>query len=265
MTLESEANIPKSQDTSANRGNDPHDSGGDPPTPPEHNNSDDDSAPLSKRLEVWKFMGEVIIIIITFYIACIYYGQLNQMIESNRISRESLQSVQRAFITVNPVPEMQTEKTGNSQIMFFNFWMENSGVTPTKKLSAHVNWAKSNKGLPLPPDFTFPDQNIDESQDSTVSVVGPKGRFPLIVGPIPKEFMEKLYNREVRLFVYGWVRYNDVFENTPLHIVKFSYELVGIPGTVRLQNGQEGQGIQTRVNGLRFNCYDEECNEQTHQ
>lgn len=156
MTLESEPNIPKRQDTGANHGNDPHDSGtlraasprigSDPPTPPERNNSNDDSAPLSKRLEVWKFVGEVIIIIITLYIACVYSGQLNQMIESNRISRESLQSVQRAFITVNPVPEMQTEKTGNSQSMFFNFWMEKFWSNSNQKAFSSCELGKKQQG-----------------------------------------------------------------------------------------------------------------------
>ena len=185
------------------------------------------------------------------------------MIESNRISRESLQSVQRAFIAVNPVPEIQAANTGGSQVMLFNFGMENFGVTPAKKTSAHVNWVKSNNGLPLPTDFNFPDaKSIDGSQDSTVTVIGPKDRFPLSVGPIPRDFIERLYKGEVRFFVYGWVRYNDVFEKTPRHIVRFSYELVAIPGVVRLQTGQEGQGLQTLVNGPRFNCYDEECDEQ---
>ncbi len=203
--------------------------------------------------------------IVLVRVACIYSGQLEQMIENNHISRESLQSVQRAFVAVSPVPEIQTANTGSDQLMLFNFWMENAGATPTKKLTAHVNWIKSNKGLPLPTDFDFRDVNIDGSQDSTVSVIGPKNRFPLSVGPIPRDFMERLYRREVRLFVYGWVRYNDVFEKTPRHVVKFSYELVAVPGKVRLQTGQEGLGLQTLVNGPRFNCYDEECDEQAHQ
>ena len=246
---------PKGQGNAANRSD----------RPKNHNPNDDSSKPpLWKRLEVWKFGGEVIIIIVTLRIACIYSGQLDQMIQSNRISRESLQSVQRAFVAVSPVPEIQTANTGTDQLILFNFWMGNSGVTPTKKLSAHGNWLKRYDLLPLPKDFQFPDSG-DGSQDSSVTVIGPKDKFPLSVGPIPRDFIERLYKREVRLFVYGWVKYNDVFENTPRHIVKFSYELVAVPGVVRLQSGQEGQGLQTLVNGPRFNCYDEECDEQIHQ
>jgi len=240
------------------------------PTQNESNYSDNPHNPSGMR--VWlkahvtpTLVVELLVLLVGIRVACIYSRQLDQMIENNRISREALQSVQRAFVSVNPVPEMQTANVGGSQIMMLNFGMENSGVTPAKSTSAHVNWVKSNKGLPLPTDFNFPDANIDGSQDSTVSVIGPKDRFPLTVGPIPRDFMERLYKREVRLFVYGWVRYNDVFENTPRHSLKFSYELVAIPGIVHLQTGQEGQGLQTLINGPRFNCYDEECNEQAHK
>jgi hypothetical protein len=273
-----ESGAPKGQGSTTNHGNNPQDRGslgnapprvgGGLPPPQEASNPNDNSGQPSwwKRLDTWKFVGEIIIVIVTIRIACIYSGQLDQMIENNRISRESLQSVQRAFISVNPIPEIQTANTGSSQIILFNLWMENSGVTPTKKLAAQVNWLKSNKGLPLPPNFTFPDaKSIDGSQDSTVSVIGPRDRFPLSVGPIPREFIERLYKGEVRFFIYGWVRYNDVFAQTPRHVVRFSYELVAVPGVVRLQTGQEGQGLQTLVNGPRFNCSDEECDEQEHQ
>jgi hypothetical protein len=207
---------------------------------------------------------EILGFLLLVRIACIYSGQLTQMVESNKINRESLESVQRAFIFVNPVPEIQTANTGSSQLTLFNFWMENAGVTPTKKLSAHISWVRSYNGTPLPRDFAFPDAGTD-SQDSSVSVIGPKNKFPLSVGPIPRDFMERLYKHEVRLFTYGWVKYNDVFENTPRHVIRFSYELVAVQGVVHLQNGQEGQGLQTVVNGPRFNCYDEECDEQEHQ
>jgi hypothetical protein len=168
----------------------------------------------------------------------------------------------RALIVVNPVPEIQTTNDSGQQSMWFNFWMENSGTTPTRDLNGHINWAKGTH--PLPNDFTFPDVPDREgitTGEPVMPVLTPKSKFNLTAGPISKDFIEKLYRQEVYLYVYGWVRYNDIFDKTPRHVTKFCYQLLARRGTTRLQTGQEGQGLQTVITGTRFNCYDEECRE----
>jgi len=106
---------PQGQDQTAKKTDKPQDGGAlgnrlppegqKPPPPPEHNNPDDHSgqAPWWKRLEVWKFIGEMVLVVIGIYLACVYSGQLTQMIESNKINRESLTSVQRAFVTFQQI------------------------------------------------------------------------------------------------------------------------------------------------------------------
>src|SRR5438132_107630 len=47
----------------------------------------------------WQTIIEIAVFLVGIYVAYIYSGQLNQMIESNRINRDALQSVQRAFVT----------------------------------------------------------------------------------------------------------------------------------------------------------------------
>jgi hypothetical protein len=49
-------------------------------------------------------------------LAFIYSGQLTQMIESNRISRESLESVQRAFITYHSIQTSRNSFAGKLAI-----------------------------------------------------------------------------------------------------------------------------------------------------
>jgi hypothetical protein len=83
-------------------GNVPIRVGGDPPSPPEHRNPDGNSSqtPWWRQLKVWTFIGEIILIGVTVYIACIYSHQLDQMIESNKITRKAFQVSQGAYVTV---------------------------------------------------------------------------------------------------------------------------------------------------------------------
>jgi hypothetical protein len=106
------SNAPKSQDNTPNHTNDSQNSGtirnapprvgSHPPPPPEHNNphGDPGQPPWWRQLPVWTFIGEIVLIAITIRIACIYSGQLNQMIESNKITRNALQVSQGASISL---------------------------------------------------------------------------------------------------------------------------------------------------------------------
>lgn len=182
----------------------------------------------------------------------------NQAIESgkaNDFARDALVRVQRAFITIDTVPEMQTSLNNGVQSMWFAFYIENSGTTPTRRLEAHINWLEAPGTMPS--NFAFPDAGAAE-RNKLVPVIGPKAKFPLIAGPISREFIEKLYRNEVHLYIYGWAAYNDIFDKTPRHITRFCYEVV-YGGITRLPNGQEGPGIRIAITGTRFNCYDEEC------
>jgi hypothetical protein len=75
---------------------------GNPPRPPEHHADADNSSQLPswwrRNLEVLKFVGEMIILVVTICIACIYSGQLHQMIESNKINHSAVFGSQRPWV-----------------------------------------------------------------------------------------------------------------------------------------------------------------------
>ena len=54
-------------------------------------------------VEIVKIIGEITLILIGVKALCVYSGQLSQMIESNHISHEALESVQRAFVTYQAI------------------------------------------------------------------------------------------------------------------------------------------------------------------
>lgn len=176
--------------------------------------------------------------------------------DSNDFARDSLIRVQRALVVVDPVPSIQVnmDNTGTKG-MWFNFFMENTGTTPTRRLEAHINVWKG--PTTLPNDFGFPDVNSGPN-DRVTPIIGPKSRAPLIAGPISEDSIEKLDRKEVHLYAYGWVRYNDIFDKTPRHITKFCFEIISA-GLIKDQSGQVTPGIRVITTGTHFNCYDEEC------
>src|SRR5271157_2164833 len=70
---------------------------------------------------LWKIILEFGAIAVGIIVAWIYYGQLNQMIESNRIAKDAYQSGQRAFIVYEDMDhtmDVVTNPMGKDTIIF---------------------------------------------------------------------------------------------------------------------------------------------------
>lgn len=175
--------------------------------------------------------------------------QWQAMVESNNINRDAVISVQRAFVTPGTAQAIKAVQE-NGQ-MAWQFWIpwENSGSTPTVNARGHVNYKY---GLDdLPSDFAFPD--IGEFR-STQAVVGPRasilsGRLSIVLGTIGLVQLKKL-----RLHIWGWIAYNDIFTDTPLHVKEFCRELTQVIGDV---NTDQVRFVFTNCNS--HNCSDRQC------
>jgi hypothetical protein len=65
------------------------------------------------------------------------------------------------------------------------------------------------------------------------------------------------------LYVWGWITYNDVFKDTPLHITMVCYE-VNVTGEPLLQ-GKQGMTMLTPLTKCeKHNCADEECDSESY-
>jgi hypothetical protein len=264
---------------------------GDPPKPPHLESYANYKEPYSKRLKRYcnRNLGRVLIgvelsfafalVIITGWYTHYAAGQLAEMRKStkaaqdaanaarqgaleaknaNDFARDALVKVQRAFVVINKVPDMQLVEANGDLGILFNFYLENSGTTPTRKFTAHINWYYGSD--PMPDNFAFPDRwKPDAPHRDPLDLIGPKGKSPLNAGPISRAIIERVLHQQLHLYFYGWARYNDIFSNTPRYVTKFCYEMV--PGVgVPVQNGLLREGYQL-MPCRNNNCYDEECKE----
>ncbi|NOS76866.1 MAG: hypothetical protein HOP35_02870 [Nitrospira sp.] len=173
--------------------------------------------------------------------------QLNAMNESNRINRDALVSVQRAFVFPKPqiIGAMRDAK-GNITLLSFAVDWENSGSTPTKDLTVNID----SKAFDAPPKGDmFPDntRNLDNSL-----ILGPKATISSDSTRVFGEELKSFQDGKKFLFVWGRARYRDIFTDTAIHRTRFVYEVSW--------NKQAGAPIIMHYH--MFNCADEECDHQ---
>jgi hypothetical protein len=173
--------------------------------------------------------------------------------EANRVTKIALIDVQRAFVFLGDVT---ATVIGNNTVDFY-FPMENSGTTPTKDMRLHISYQWGPK--PLPDNFDFPDLWSPGSPHvNRHTLLSPKGKIGQHVGPISLPIVQAAIHRQTHLYFWGWAKYHDVFQDTPLHVTKFCSEFVP------LGQGEESAPAVTMLRFTlemceRHNCYDEEC------
>jgi hypothetical protein len=127
-----ESDTPQSQDNAADHSDNPKNRGalnnlpprigGNPPSPREHTNPNGNSGqpPWWKRLETWKFIGEIILIVVGIRVACIYAAQLEQMQAQVRLL---IDIELRPAITVKMLDSIQVEvgKPVTATVEVFNY------------------------------------------------------------------------------------------------------------------------------------------------
>jgi hypothetical protein len=105
--------------------------------------------------------------------------------------------------------------------------LENSGHTPTRKTLMNINHSLRTDGLPIT--FDYPSGTKTE-----LAMIGPhSGVFAPIIN-LPAADIVKLVAASHRLFVWGWVDYDDVFPDTSRHRTEFCLEVIpdrGMPIT----------------------------------
>ena len=139
-----------------------------------------------------------------------------------KVARETLEASQRPFIFIRGY-----EANVLGGIIRVGAIFENSGSTPTQNMRARINW----KWFPgeLPADFDYPDIGYDGSVDKTIeerpAFVGPKSTTPSAQLDIPILWIDRVRNNDGRIFIYGWVEYDDLLPDSPRHRTEFCNEL----------------------------------------
>ena len=125
---------------------------------------------------------------------------------------------------------------------------QNSGSTPTKNLIMHINWALIPQGVP---EIPFTDADIN---GNTEAVMGPHTSDQELNAVIPEDWFKIAYKNSIRIRVWGWARYQDVFKGTPWHLTEYCYYLHF--------SGKSGTAMPEAFafhNCLTHNCSDDQC------
>ncbi|MEO5923806.1 MAG: hypothetical protein ABIR70_08280 [Bryobacteraceae bacterium] len=181
-------------------------------------------------------------------------GQLTNATKATEIARTSLESVQRAFI----VPSTPTQGPNSH----FSLVWTNQGNTTARGVQYRLNSKLTNSVLPE--DFPFFDEG-----DGTIGrlVLAPRnGDTAVAPERITPQDLDDVMNEKRFLYVWGWVRYRDLFAETKEHITMTCYRI-----TIQGQPLLQGTGGMTTFIGNsscdrnnRHRCADEECNGQTY-
>lgn len=206
-----------------------------------------DSTPM------WKMIAEIGAILIGAYVAGIYYRQLSQMVESNRISRESLESVQRAFI-VGAIADkiyrgnLQTQSGPEDSAMYFIDW-QNTGSTPAPVAIGFATYGE------FPTDHQDSWEFITPRDSKMVSsVIGPHAIVQSEPIDIPTSQIEQISEGK-EVVIWGWKVYRDIFPKSKDHITEVCWRHtrnITIHATGRMVD-------QTWQTCDKHNCSDENC------
>jgi hypothetical protein len=225
-----------------------------PPEPPKHERQ---AEKKKDRRPQWGILVVNFLTLTAVIVyACITYGQWRAMLDSNKINRDSFQTVQRAFVFVRVIEAQRIGDEANFMITW-----ENSGTTPTKDLHVHVSYMPLT--TPLPDNFPFPDLWTPGTPHVTVNaVIGPKATTGITVGPVPISTVSQIFEHKKHLYLWGWAEYHDVFDGTPMHITRFCVEVVVVSRTPIPGQPNQFQFLLRPDTWPKNNCYDKECEKQ---
>jgi hypothetical protein len=180
-------------------------------------------------------------------------------------AKTSLTTVQRAFVFI----DVFEANVLNNELVIMPKW-RNSGSTPTRFMTNHVNWTAF-VGRP-PVGYQYPDFDAhgtpitDATRNNPPTFVGPNATAFADQLIIPTNTMDAVRNGQLRLFVWGWARYQDVFH--ALHITRFCNEVrftqIGAVHSA-VHNTPAGAPVAVALSFSlygEYNCTDEECTQQ---
>jgi hypothetical protein len=122
----------------------------------------------------------------------------------------------RAFVFVSSLQYNELADGGLSVMIAF----KNGGGTPTKEMTSNVN-AEVKPG-PLPSNHTYPGR---AGEDVSASI-GPQADVAVNQLIFTADQFQEVLHSGHRLFIWGLVKYRDVFDGTPHRETRFSYELI---------------------------------------
>jgi hypothetical protein len=146
--------------------------------------------------------------------------------KSAEIAEQSLTRLERAFVFPTDTSWVWHLDPGLNKYWYeFRPIWANSGNTVTKNMITNINFALLD--APLPDDFAGRD-----SDRSYPAMIGPKATVYGGKSFLYADDVVAVQEGRKHFFLWGWARYNDVFEATPVHrttFCRFLHEIFGDP------------------------------------
>jgi hypothetical protein len=180
---------------------------------------------------------------------------------SGDIARDAMIAGERAFVFAVNVRGLFERNPATKQYhwRFRPLW-KNFGDTPTRDQRMHTRCEVRTTGLPAGFDFDYPTTEVGRGLLPPNSD-GLGGQAPLLPHPgiSPQDILDVQAGKKY-IYLWGWIRYRDVFPNTPQRITRFCWMITvsGNPTTFDPTVDANSVGFSTVLH-TEGNCADEEC------
>ena len=213
-----------------------------------------------------RFSVAIITLLVLVWYACTTHRQYEAMLDSNKISRDTLTSVQRSFVIFRGIrarPLTKRSTQGDINTWVFEMGVENVGPTPASDVMHYFGAEELPGGLT---EDRFIGTEISEVKGS-LSAIGP--RQPFALGPAFKDdnFVfggkrpERITATDVLtrgVFFWGWLFYKDILPDTKAHLTEFCQQMTGVTANVTKSPPE----FSLYFGDCRqHNCQDERCND----
>jgi len=148
-------------------------------------------------------------LIITVFVAFIYWFQLRSMQDSVEPARRNMQIDQRAWLGVTEVAVAPQLREG----VMFNptAYAANSGKTPALNVTQIAGWKKVPAGEQI--DCAY---EVSTSKPINEGVIQPNAKrelSPAFSGALSKEVADELTSGRFRFYMFGKITYDDIFRS----------------------------------------------------
>ena len=181
-------------------------------------------------------------------------GTLKATTVAANVAKDALITTERAFVFLDDIDtEYSTQPRGSSsEFRFLTLkprW-RNSGNTPTRNMRIRINWTPW--AGDLADDFSYSYGALPVSM-----FLGPKATEWSTTINVPSNVATDAFNERSRIFIWGRVDYEDIFDNTEPHFTQWCYRLVFVfPG------GAFGNPMRTQLVAFgNYNRSDEDTRE----
>jgi pimeloyl-ACP methyl ester carboxylesterase len=198
-------------------------------------------------------------------------GSRSSLRRTDAIHRESLESVQRAFINFVDVdisipppfdksPERLwtfravVENSGSTPaIERFGFFMAHNAMPPSQRTGPSEEWFWGHKEVWTGPGIIGPKAKdfLGPVQWPEAYVIGYSSLAEVGSDKFQKEFLQ--FFQTQRWFVWGWIGYKDVFPNTEPHVTEFCKFIIGVEIDRNLKSSFKFHDCPDH------NCTDKDC------